>query len=149
MANFVYTPAKARLLSGDLDLNAHDIRVALLMTNTTADTEQDAGTLSAITTLDEYDGANYARVALANEAVNTDTANDRGEFDADDISWTALGAGTRQAAALLLYRHVDGTAANDQPIAYIDTTSPSVFPFAGNSGDVNVSWSSEGILQLT
>jgi len=149
MANFVYTPAKARLLSGDLDLNAHDIRVALVMTNTTADTEEDAGTLSAFSTLDEYDGANYARKALDNEAVNTDTTNDRGEFDADDITWTALGAGTRQAAALLLYRHVDGTAAADQPIAYIDTTSPSVMPFSGNGGDVSVAWNAEGILQLT
>lgn len=149
MANFVYTPAKSKLLSADLDLNSHDIRVAIVMTNTTADTEQDAATLSAFTTLDEYDGANYARKALANEIVNTDTTNDRGEFDADDFTWTALGAGTRQAAALLLYRYVDGTAAADQPIAYIDTTSPSVFPFSGNGGDVAVAWNAEGILQLT
>lgn len=149
MANFVYTPAKARLLSGDLDLNAHDIRVALVMTNTTADTEQDASVMDDFTTLDEYDGANYARQEIANEAVNADTGNNRGEFDGDDIGWTALGAGTRQAQAMLLYRHVDGTDPNDQPIAYIDTTSPSVFPFAGNGGDVDVAWNAEGILQLT
>lgn len=149
MANFVYTPAKARLLSGDLDLNAHDIRVALVMTNTSADTEQDAATLSAITTLDEYDGANYARQQILNEAVNTDLANNRGEFDGDDIQFASLGAGTRQAAGMLLFRQVDGTAANDQPIAYIDTTSPSVFPFSGNGGNVDVAWNAEGILQLT
>jgi hypothetical protein len=149
MANFMYTPAKSRLLSGDLDLNAHDIRVAIVMTNTTADTEQDASVMDDFTTLDEYDGSGYARQALAGEAVNTDAANNRGEFDANDIQFAALGAGTRQAAALLVYRHVDGTDPNDQPIAYIDTTSPSVFPFAGNGGDVDVAWNAEGILQLT
>lgn len=42
MANFVYTPAKSKFLSADLDLNSHDIRVGIVMTNTTADTEQDA-----------------------------------------------------------------------------------------------------------
>lgn len=146
MASFVYTPAKSKLLSGDLDLNLHDIRVLLCMTNTTADTDQDAAVITDITTLDEFDGANYVIIALANEAVNTDAANNRAEFDADDISWTALGAGTRQAAGMLVKRHVDGTAANDIPIAWIDTGG---FPFTANGGDVNVGWNAEGILQAT
>lgn len=145
MASFVYTPAKASLLSADLDLNSHDMRVALLMSNTTADTTQDATNLDDFT-LDEYDGANYARKTLSGEVVNTDTTNDRGEFDATDISWTALGAGTRQAAGMLLYRHVDGTAANDVAVAWIDSGG---FPFSGNGGDVNVTWNAEGILQAT
>ena len=47
MASFWYTPAKERLAKGDLDFEeaGHDIRVMLCMTNTTADTDQDAATI--------------------------------------------------------------------------------------------------------
>lgn len=148
MANFAYTPFKGRLQTADVDFpeGQDDIRIALVMTNTTIDTEQDASVLSDFTTLDEYDGANYVRKALATQAVNVDLVNNRAEFDADDIVWTALGVGTRQAQAMLLYRHVDGTAANDQAIGYIDTGG---FPFNGNGGNVTVAWNAEGILQTT
>lgn len=142
--SFVYNPAKARILRADLDFDLHDIRVMLVMTNTTADTQTTAATLSAITTLDEYDGSGYVRKALTGEIVNQDDPNSRAEFDADDVTWTALGAGTRSAQAVLLYRHVDGTAANDQPIAFIDTGG---FPIAGNGGDLTIAWNAEGILQ--
>jgi len=148
MANFAYTPFKERLLAGDVDLDeaANDIRVLLVMTNTTADTDQDAANLAAIGTLDEYDGANYVRKALANQVTNQDDPNNRGEFDADDFSWLALGVGTRQAQAMLYYRHVDGTAANDQPIAFVDTGG---FPFNGNGGTVAVAFNAEGLVQTT
>lgn len=146
--SFVYTPAKARLLSADLDLNGHDIRLLAVMTNTTADTDQDAGTLSAIGTLDEFDGSGYSRKALANEAVNQDDPNNRGEFDADDVAFGALGNGTRQIQGFVVYRYVDGTAANDQPIAFIDNAGSS---YALNPGGatVTVQWNAEGILQAT
>jgi hypothetical protein len=154
MASFVYTPAKSKLLSGDLDLNTHDIRVMLLKTsgNTTADTDQDAAVLSDITTLGEISATNYVRKALANEAVNTDNANNRGEFDADDVTWTALGGASNDTiGAILVYRHVDGTAANDIPIAYIDGA---IFPggassMTTNGGDVTLGWNAEGIIQAT
>lgn len=146
MASFVYTPAKAAFLNGTLDLDAHDIRLLLVMTNTTADTQEDAAVLADFTTLDEYDHGSYARVTLAGEAVTADTTNNRGEFDHNDFSWTALGAGTRQAQAAVYYRHVDGTAANDIPIFYVDTGG---FPFAGNGGNVNWTVNAEGALWLS
>lgn len=148
MASFWYTPAKERLAKGDLDWDeaGHDIRAMLVMTNTTADTDQDAGTISAITTLDEYDGSGYARAALTQSVVRDD-ANNRAELDANDFSFGAtVGAGTRQAAGMVIYRYVDGTAANDLPIAYIDTGG---FPFAGNGGAINVTVNAEGLLQVT
>jgi hypothetical protein len=145
MASFVYTPAKTALLNADIDFAADDIRVALVMTNTTADTEQDMQNIGDLTTLDEYDGANYVRKALASEAVNEDAANNRAEFDATDVTWTALGAGTRQAAGMILYKHVTNDA-DAVLIAYIDTGG---FPFSGNGGDVTIQWNGEGILQAT
>jgi hypothetical protein len=146
MASFVYTPRKTDLLNGDLDLAAADVRVALVMSNTTADTEQDADVVDDITTLDEYDGTNYARQAIGTEAVNEDAANNRAEFDGDDIQFADLGVGTRQAVAMFVYIHIDGTDANDLALAYIDSGG---FPFDGNGGDVDVAWNAEGILQLT
>lgn len=144
MASFAYTHAKYLLATGAIDLATADIRVMLVMTNTTADTEKDVEFVGDFTTLDEYDGANYARKALT-EAVNQDDANDRAEFDATDIQWAALGAGTRQAQAMVVFLH-DTNDAGSNPIAYIDSGG---FPFSGNGGNVDVTWNAEGILQLT
>jgi len=143
MASFVYTEAKRALLAGELDMDTHDIRVMLVDSTTTADTEEDATTISGITTLGELSGTGYARVALANEAVAADNANDRGEFDADDAAWTGIDAGTAQAA--LVFRHVTNDT-DSVPIAYIDTGG---FPIVTNGGNLTIQWNAEGILQLT
>lgn len=143
--SFAYTRAKAKLISGDIDLNTHDIRALLVMTNTTADTEEDTEFISGVATLDEMNGANYARQALANEAVAADLVNNRGEFDADDITFTSLGVGTRQVAAVVIFRFVTNDA--DSPlIGYIDTGG---FPLWTNGGNLSIQWNAEGILQAT
>ena len=146
MADSAYTNFKRGLLEGEFDLNAtDDIRIALLMTNTTADTEEDVATISAFTTLDEMDGANYSRAALASEAVAADNANDRGEFDADNVTFSSLGAGTRDIAGILLYKHVTDDT-DSVPMAWIDSGG---FPITANGGDLTISWNAEGILQTT
>lgn len=147
MANFIYNEAKRALAEGEIDLGTggNDIRVILVMTNTTADTEDDANTISGFTTLDEADGANYARKVLANEVVNEDAANNRAEFDADNITWSALGVGTRNYAGMIVYKHVTNDT-DSIPLAYIDTGG---FPFAGNGSDVTVTWNAEGIIQVS
>lgn len=143
--SFVYTPAKTALLNGNLDFAANDIRVILVMTNTTADTEQDNQFVSSLTTLDEMDGANYARATLTGEAVNEDAANDRAEFDANDAVFTNLGAGTRNVQGAIVYKHV--TNDTDSPlIAFIDTGG---FPYTANGATLTISWNAEGILQAT
>lgn len=142
--SFVYTPAKTALLNGDLDFAANDMRILLVMTNTTADTEQDAQFVGSITTLDEMNGTNYARQALGSEAVNEDAANNRAEFDATDAVFTNLGAGTRNVAGIVLYKHVTNDA--DSPlVAYIDDG----FPYVANGATLTIQWNAEGILQAT
>lgn len=145
--SFVYTPAKTALANADLDLAAHDIRLLAVMTNTTADTDQDAQNIADIGTLDEFDGSGYARQALASEAVNEDAANNRAEFDATDVAFGALGNGTRAIQGFVLYRHVTNDA-DAILIAFIDNGGSS---FALNPGGatVTVQWSAEGILQVT
>lgn len=147
MASFAYDNAKEILLKGDLDFDeaGNDIRVLMVSTNTTADTEKDKATIGGFTTLDEYDGANYARKALANQVVSEDNANHRGEFSHDAVVWTALGAGTRQCQGLVYYKHVTNDA-DSIPLFYVDGTG---FPFQGNGGNVTLTPNAEGALQVT
>lgn len=143
MASVVYHNAIAKMMSGDLDLNAHDIRVALLMTNTTADTENDTALMNGFTTLDECDSTSYARVALTTEAVNTDNTNNRAEFDADDASFTGLGGdATRAVQGALIYRHVTNDT-DSVPIAFIDFTSD----IPATATQIDIPWDAEGIIQ--
>ena len=109
MTTHVFNYAKGEILKGNIDLDGDDIRFMFLMTNTTADTENDGiQAISDITTLDEFDGSGYSAggFALDNEAVTVDDANDRSEFDADDEDCGALGAGTRSIAGVLVYKFV-------------------------------------------
>lgn len=147
MANFVYTRAATNLLKGDLDFDApDDIRVMIVMTDTTADTERDAATLDAFTTLDEMDGANYSAygAALAGEGVSEDTGNDRGEFDATDLTFTTIGVGTRQVAGFIVYLFVTDQT-DSVPICWVDDDCP----FTANGSDIKITWNAEGILQAT
>lgn len=146
MASFVYTRAKKNIADGTIDLDTHDIRVLLVKVagSTTTDTEADAATISAFTTLGELVATDYARKALANEAVNEDTGNDRAEFDADDVTWTALGGAANDTiGAAVVYKHVTNDT-DSIPIAYIDLTDTPT-----NGGDVTIQWNVEGIVQLT
>jgi hypothetical protein len=145
MADFWYTGAKLKLAKGDLDFDTADIRAKLCMTNTTADTDQDATNLTGITTIDEYDGSGYTEIDFAGAATAADNANDRAEIDYSDGSFgSAVGAGTRSWEGILIYCRVDGTAANDFPVAWIDLTNAN-----GNGGAVNLTVNAEGLLQVT
>ena len=141
--SLVYTRAKYLLATGALNLATDDIRVLLVDSTTTADTQEDVTNLAAFTTLGELSGTGYARKTFTSEAVNEDTTNNRAEFDAEDLTWTAIDAGT--AAAAIVYKHVGADSANI-PIAYIDSGG---FPKVTNGGDLTITWNAEGILQLT
>ena len=146
MANFVYTHAKKLLLDGALDFGSDDIRVMLLMDNTTADTEEDVDTIGDFTTDDEFDGAGYSTpgLPLAGEATSEDEANDRGEFDANDLTFPSISAGSRPIQAALIYKFVTNKAASI-PLAFIDDD----FPITPGGGDITFTWNAEGIIQAT
>ncbi len=79
---------------------------------------------------------------MASKAVNKDDPNDRTEWDAGNIAYTAINAGTAKAA--IVYKHVT-TDADSIPIAYIDQVD---FPIVTNGGDVNVNVNVEGLFQF-
>lgn len=142
--SFVYTEAKRAILAGEVDFDAATIKFKLVMTATTVDTEQDEANLAGFTTLDEYDGANYVEKTLASKVVVADDPNDRGEFTADPVTWSALGAGASAAQGILMYLELGG-ATLDMPLAFLDDD----FPFTGNGSDVTWTANAEGILQAT
>lgn len=145
MADFWYTGAKAKLAKADIDFDSVDIRAKLCMSNTTADTDQDATNIAGIGTLDEYDGSGYSEIDFGGLVVNTDNANNRAEIDVNDGSFgSAVAAGARNWVGILYYVRVDGTAANDYPVAWKDLT-----PNNGNGGAVNLTINAEGLLQVT
>ena len=149
MADFVYTIGLSGLMDGTIDLNTHDIRVRLVMTNTTADiddgTGRDAATITAIT-MDEMDGANYPTGGgvLASEAVTAVTASNRGKFDANDLTFSSLGAGARNVQAAIIVKSIgqDGT---DIPIFYIESGFDPPTGVAANGGDFKITWHADGI----
>lgn len=135
-------------MEAEFDLNAtDDVRVLLLMTNTTADTEEDVTTVAGFTTLDNFDGSGYTTNGhtLDSEVVAADNANNRGEFDAADEALTTIGAGTRSIQAAL-YIKWTGTLNGSIPLAFVDTGG---FPFAANGGDITFQFNAEGLIQTT
>lgn len=143
MASNVKNIAKSRMMSGDMDLNTDDMRLFACMTNTTFDTDIDTDNTGSYT-LDEMDGTNYARVTLANEAVNTDDTNDRGEFDADDVSWTSLGNGTRQMQGVGIHEFITNDAGSF-PLCWVEF-SGTINPGGSN---MTITWNAEGIVQVS
>ncbi len=147
--SFAFTNFKRGLMEAEFDLAeaTDDIRVLLVMSNTDSDVTEDALTFGGITTLDEFDGSGYSSpgLALNNQAVANDDANDRGEFDADNTTFSALSAGTRVIQACIVYKFVTNLGLS-VPLAYIDTGG---FPITANGGDIVIAWNAEGIIQTT
>lgn len=145
MASLVYNNFMDLLLKGDIDMveGQDDLRVALLMSNTTADTEEEVTLMNGFSTLDEMDGANYDRKTLASQAVNLDGTNDRVEFDCEDLTWSSLGNGTRAVQGMLLLKHVTNDT-DSIPLAFIEFSSTQ------NPGgsDFTVQINAEGLLQF-
>ena len=70
-----------------------------------------------------------------------DNANDKGVFDADDISWSAS---TITARGAVLYKARGGASSADEIIAYLDFVTDK----QSNGGNFNLVFNVNGILTL-
>jgi hypothetical protein len=121
------------------------IKVRLVMTNTTVDTENDAkDQLSDFTTMDTHDGSGYVDKTLAGLNVLVDDANNRACLDCNDVTWTALGAGTRAIEGALVYEEVSASEAGRVPLCFIDPTN-----ISSNGGDVTLAINASGLLAFS
>ena len=139
--DFVFTKATEQILKGAIDFVNDDIRVILVDNTNTALADRDAATISGITTLGELAGTGYARKSLANQAVVQDDPNDQSYFDADDVGYTGINAGTAEAA--LVYKHVTSDA-DSIPLFYLDGGQ---FPIVTNGSDVTIQWTATGLMK--
>lgn len=141
MASFMYNRALERILNGDL-LVASDTLKAMLVTSGYSANKDDDFVADTTPGSNELSGTGYSRKTLASKTVTRDDTNDRAEFDAADLTWTGINAGT--AAAVIIYEEVTNDA-DSVLIAYIDSGG---FPVTTNGGDLTVAWNAQGIFYI-
>lgn len=145
---------KAEYLKGNIDLENDQIRVALIDDTTAYTFDKDShdhlsDVLDGGTTAQEMSGSGYSRKSLTTKQVTVDDTDDEAVFDADDLTWSNLDAGTIQA--VVVYQQVGGdatTPADDVIIGVLDDTDLTKLPLPTNGSDVAITWPAEGIVNL-
>lgn len=151
MADFHYNQAAADVYDGSLDMLVDTIKVGL--STSTHVPIRDDDFIDEVGADDFVDGelsgsgyvsgfGNSGRLTLASKAIVVDKPNNRAEFDAADVTWTGISAGTAAQATLL--KEITNDLASIT-IANIDSGG---FPIVTNGGDLTVQWNAEGISQL-
>ena len=124
MANTLYTKAKEKILSGEIDFVTDTIKVSLVK-NTYP---QNVSTDEFYTDISAYVIGTPQTLAAKSVAL--------GVFDAGDITNTAVTAGDT-LEGVVIYKDT-GVAGTSALIAYIDTITG--FPLATNGGDITIQW---------
>lgn len=146
----VYNQFKKLEANGTIDLLTDTIKVMLVGSTYTANADHTFVNSAAYQT--ELGGTGYAsgyagagRKTLSSKVVVQDDVNDRAEFSAAPVTWTAINAGTAAGCLIIRERAATGDTMSEL-IAFIDSGG---FPIVTNGGDLTISWNAEGILQLT
>lgn len=141
---YFYPKGLAAAFAGDVDWANDDIRVALVMENTTAD-DPDAEFVADIATLDECDAAGYARTAVVGMALDVDTAAKIVSLLADQTDMPAFSAATRRNVAAIVYQH-NGADSTNRLLVFVDTAP--WFPFDAVGTPVRFRWGDAGIVRF-
>jgi len=131
MVSTIYNNAKNLIGEGSItwDSLAQTYQILLVNASYVPNIDTDLY-VSSVT--NELTGGNYVRKTLTGRTATTDTGNDRCDFKADNVTWSAISAGT--AAAAVLFKFVSSDS--DSPlIAYISFTST-----VTNGGDLTLKW---------
>jgi hypothetical protein len=144
----IYNCFKEWVMEGVYDLSSGgDTLKITLHTGYTPDIDADVDWADVSAT--EYGTANEYTAGgktLGSQDVTLDTANDRGKFDAADVTWTALGPLSPAAPshAIIWDDTVATTPTDDALICYIVLGTT-----ATNGGDYTISFHANGIILLT
>lgn len=141
---FGYPKGEQAFRSGSINWASNDIRILLVMSNTTADTDGAAEFVSSFATLDECDAAGYARTQITGRSVSIDTVAKEVALLAAQTNLPAFGAGTRQVVGAIIYKHVGADSANPV-LFYLD--APPWFPFNAVGTAVRFKWDATGIVR--
>lgn len=134
-----YLSGKKKVMEGSIALLTDTIKVAFMAPAYTPniDTEDFYDDISASIAVGSTDQT------LASKALNIDTANDRVEFDAADISIASetIAGGTDM---MVIYKDT-GVAGTSPLIAYIDIAEGTLSPV---NGTLSITWNAEGIFAI-
>lgn len=129
---YIYDEFKYQLLLATHDMDTDALYVAMFTSSYVPDVATDT-LYSGISTY-EVSGTGYTAggEAVTTPSVTKDETNNRALFDADDVTWTSLGALSPQPAYAVLYNSATGSL-----IAYweIETLT--------NGGDYSLQFSSD------
>ena len=152
MPSFVYNKAAEELNNGTINLLTDTIKTVLVNSTYTAartDLVADAGGANDVVDA-EINVTGYTRgwggagrKSLGSKTVAVDQGNNRAEFDAADLTWTALGSGAT-IAAMVLVKEGGANDTTTRLIAYLDVTDT-----ATNGGDIGFTFDAEGIIQFS
>lgn len=124
MANALYTKGKEKMLSALINFPSDTLKVALVL-----------NTYPQNLTTDEF-YTSISTYVIGTPQTLTTPAVTSGVFDADDVTFLAVTAGST-VEAVVIYKDT-GVAGTSPLIAYIDTITG--FPLATNGGDITVQW---------
>lgn len=133
MASLLYNKAKAEFLKGGIDFDTDTIKCLLVTASYTPSVDHNF--VTDIT--NEIAVSGYVRKTLTCSVTEDDT-NDRGVADANDVVWTALGAGAT-VAGVVVFKDT-GSDATSPLIYYGDFTDTPT-----NGGDFTVQWAATGL----
>ncbi len=157
MASGVYTSGLAKIcgMSPAVSFLSDTIKVMLLGTATAYTFNKDHDFVSEGGANDPDDSeistTNYTggfggggRKTLASKTISANDTSDRVEFDAADVTWTALGppSGGPTLAAAVILKEITNDAASPM-FCYQDFTDTQV-----NGGDVTLQFASGGFMQI-
>lgn len=125
MANTLYTKAKEKILSGEIDFVTDTIKVSLVK-----------NTYPQNLTTDEFYTDISAYVLSTNQTLTAKSVAG-GVLDGGDVTYSAVTAGDT-CEGVVLWKDT-GSAATSSLLLYIDTIGG--FPLATNGGDITVAWS--------
>ena len=142
--NFWYPYGLAEMQKGIIGIGqaGNTIGVALVMNNSTADSEPLATFVGEITALDEFDGAGYSRETLAGSTVTVNSANFRTVWDGTDVQFGQLSAGTSTIKGALHFIRSGASDGVRRPLWY---TSYGGFDFNPAGGSITLGYTSAGI----
>lgn len=139
MASIMYNKGLAEIMNGGIDLDGDSLKLLLVTTAYTADKDHDfVNDVSG----SEVSVSGYARQTLASKTVTADNTNDRGVFDAADVSFSALTAGQTIGGAVIFEDRGGADSANPV-ICFIDLADT-----ATNGATLTITWSANGIFYI-
>ena len=132
MANLVYNEGAESLLDGSIVWASDTIKARLVASSVTPNKDDTVMTGYTAIGTDQ---------TLTTKTRTKDTANDRIVYDSDNVAYTAV-AGGSTVGWVTIFKFVTNDA-DSIPIATLDVTDT-----ATNGGDINITFSADGIFYL-